>query len=363
MFYPLGFIILNALSEIMTNTNPYIEDPFCVGRLVEGDDGDRRFELTDNCDLEPLARPYESFPPSVYVIGGQKAGTSAVTFLLEKNTELQTGYQKEIRFLKFRPDYFKFSGSPQQKYREYEALMANATGPTIDGSPSLHVWGGFFAQNLQYLTNVSLASFPKASFIMRDPLVRLYSHYKMRVSQATVVGGRVYQKRVPTLKEFIKADFKNFRRCGVNITWYDSNFDPRMFYKEDLMSCFHDPDLQHWDFYLAKGMYAWQLWNLKKSVNPNRLLLGCYADLTAWNEGYLKMLTKFIGVDINKEKSGHFLPIQNRSVECPMAYRKRKEVEIDPVLERKLHTFYQKFNDVLREDFGIDCGWTRQLVC
>lgn len=126
--------------------------------------------------------------------------------------------------------------------------MADATGPTIDGSPSLHVWGGFFAENLRYITNVSLDSFPKASFIMRDPLVRLYSHYKMRVTQANVVGGRVYQKRVPTLKEFIKTDFDNFRKCGVNISWYgwyDTKFDPRIFYKEDIMSCFHDPDMQH----------------------------------------------------------------------------------------------------------------------
>jgi len=130
------------------------------------------------------------------------------------------------------------------------------------------------------------------------------------------------------------------------------------------MACFHDPDLKHWDFYLAKGMYAWQLWNLKKSVNPNRVLIGCFGDINAWNEGYLKMLTDFIGLDIVKnEKSGHFMPSRERSVECPMAYRKKYNISIKPLFETKLHIFYQKLNIVLQEDFGIDCGWDTRLKC
>jgi len=115
MYGALGFIILNTLVEVISSMNSQAEKSFCAGRLFDGGSAGRRFELSENCDMEPLAKPYRHFPPSVYVIGAQKAGTSAVTFLLEHNTVLQTGFRKEIRFLKFRPGDFRFSGTPRQK--------------------------------------------------------------------------------------------------------------------------------------------------------------------------------------------------------------------------------------------------------
>lgn len=366
MLRALAFMIVNVFVAVMSSMNPYSEDPFCVGRLINEGTRGRRFELSENCDLEPLAKPYKNFPPSLYIIGAQKAGTTATVWFLRTYTDLETGRTKELRFLKFRPDYFKFSGTPEEKWKEYEALVSNAKGPTIDGSPALHIWGGLFVENMKYVTNVSLHSFPKAVFILRDPLVRLYSHYNMRIKHANDNTTRVYKERIPSFMELIRPDIWSFRECGIDMYLGDSNFNPRDLYNENLMWCFHDDKFHNLDFYLAKGMYSWQLEMLRRSANPNRIMVVCYDDFHAWNLGFFEKLTEFIGVDINTAigKGGMLVPSHKRRLECPSEYRKNHSLtEISDLLEKKLHEFYKQWNNVLREDFGIDCGWRRELTC
>jgi len=364
MFYLLAFIALNIL--VARSRNPYLQDPFCYGRLVEWGSEGRRFELSANCDLEPLAKPFKSFPPSVFIIGAQKAGTSAVVKLLRWNTVLETGLQKEIRYLSVRTDYFKSAGTQNQMKKNYEVLMSNSSGPTIDGSPGYHIWGGIFVANLKYATGLNMHSFPKMVFVLRDPLTRLYSHYNMRVRQSTLKWHKLYKKKVPSFEELIYSDLAMLRYCGIDVNLTDPNFDPRTLYKKRLMWCFHNPKIPKKDFFLVKGMYSWQLEMLRRSANPNRIIVTCFDDLVAENKGFLKMLTKFIGLDtIRTRKSKRFiLPSHKRIAECPMNYRKYHNLlEVTPLLEKKLHIFYNVWNKVLQEDFGIDCGWRRELTC
>jgi len=368
MLYSCFVIILYALITVQSGTNPFSGDPFCVGRLVNLGEQVRRFELSENCDLKPLAKPYKNFPPSFFVPGVQKAGTSATAKILQRHTILRWRI-KEPRFLNDRPDYFKSSGTPGEKWKQYESYMAGIDGPTIDGSPGYVARGDFFIENFKYITNVSLHNFPKMVIILRDPLVRVYSHYKMRLGIATNPDMVLYNKKVPSFVEFIEDDLEKLRKCGVDINLDDPNFNPRKLYSKSVMWCFYNPNFDHLDYYLVKGMYSWQLEMLRQSANSNRILVTCFNDMNAWNEGYLEMLAKFIGVDFTSSKmkaSGDFIPIPShkRAAECPMNYRKNHSLsEVSPLLEKKLQEFYEKWNAVLRKDFGIDCGWRRKLTC
>jgi len=236
--------------------NVFNDDPFCFGRLIGQSLTQRSFQFSVGCDLEPIDRPYKIFPPSLLLIGAQKAGTTALTWLFRENTEMDIGYKKEIKFLSYRPDFFRLMHSQNLSYLEYQSLFVNATGPTVDGSPGYHAFGGFICQNLMYTLDVGFFRIPKMAFILRDPLSRLYSHYKMRKRWSTLVGHRLYTTTVPSLESLIEDELKKLSRCGLDINLRDPKFDPHVFYGGMQMWCYHEFVIERTDMYLVKGLYA-----------------------------------------------------------------------------------------------------------
>lgn len=202
-------------------------------------------------------------------------------------------------------------------------------------------------------------------FILRDPLVRLYSNYNMRIKHASLASSRVYNKKIPSFWDIIKPDIVALRECGMEINVGDTNFNPRDIYNENVMWCFHDDKFKIQGYHFAKGMYSWQLEMLRRSANPNRIMVVCYDDFHAENIGFVEMVAKFLGLDTNEiGKARKLLPSHKTEVECPTEYRKNHSlVEITDYFEEWLHAYYEKWNNVLREDFGIDCGWRRKLPC
>jgi len=95
--------------------------------------------------------------------------------------------------------------------------------------------------------------------------------------------------------------------------------------------------------------------------NTNRVLVMCFEDFKADNLGFSRMITDFVGVKVTHHKIGR--PIQERKVECPSKYRQANDLNVSPEFEQALHEFFQKWNKVPIEDFGVDCGWRRQLTC
>jgi len=365
MIYLWNFILVFAIVGV-TPKHDYSDDPFCFGRLVGEDLDQRHFVFAKTCDLTPLAKPYNSFPPSVLIIGAQKGGTSALTFLLQGYTELETGRWKEIRFLSFRPDVFKTVHPGRASWLQYEALLLNASGPSIDGSPGYYTYGGYIFENLLYTIRVGLPKIPKMVFILRNPLARLYSHYNMRKVQSHNPDHRLYKTKIPSLESYIDNDLKKLRDCGMDINLNDPDFDPRTFYDEDLMWCYHKITYPLTDMHLVKGMYSWQLEMMRRSANPNRVIIACYDDFVADNRGFVNMIAEFIGVglvDVKENPNWSLMPSKEKQPECPSAYRKAKKLPVDLKYERILNIFYSKWNKVLAEDFGIDCGWTRDLRC
>lgn len=356
------FNLLCVFYIVRAIQNPYGNDPFCFGKLIGKSIESRSFNSSDNCDMEPLAKPYKSFPPALYVIGAQKGGTSALTWLLQQNTVLDVGVRKEIRFLSFRPDYFQRMHSQDISYLEYGSLFSNSSGPTIDGSPGYHAYGGFFCQNLMFTLGVTRSEIPKMIFILRDPLSRLYSHWNMRHRWSSKKTHRLYNTKVPSLKMLIEGDLKKLSVCGLDLDLNDPNFNPRIFYNQMLMWCFHNFEVHHrTDMYLIKGLYAWQLEMIRRKANPNRVMVTCYDDFKADNQGFVSMVSKFVGLRVFKK--GVYEPSRKSSIECPREYLKFKNLDVTPEYQQTLHKFFQKWNTVLVQDFGIDCGWKTNLDC
>jgi len=322
---------------------------------------ERSFQFSTECDLEPLDEPLKIFPPSLYIIGAQKAGTSALTKLMKENTVMDIGFRKEIKFLAYRPDYFRLWHNQQVSFLEYKSLFSNSTGPTIDGSPGYHAFGGYIYQNLMYTLNVGLSKIPKMVLILRDPLTRLYSHYKMRRRWSTLKTHRLYSTPLPTLRRLIADDLMKLDKCGLQIKLKDRNFNPRVFYEESYMWCYHELAIKRTDMYLIKGLYAWQLEMMRRMGNPNRVIVTCYEDFNADNYGFTQMISDFVGVSIHSNNL--FRPVAEKKMECPRKYREMNKLGVNLEFERTLHQFFQKWNMVLIEDFGIDCGWRRTLIC
>jgi len=322
----------------------------------------RSFEISNSCDMEELSKPYQNYPPSLFIIGAQRAGTTALARLIENSTVLNIGFQQETRFLSFRSDYFKIMHNQHVSKMEYYSLLSKSSGPTIDGSSEYHAFGRFFIDNLKYTANMSIDVLPKMVFILRNPLSRLYSQYKMRRRWSSELGHRLHAPVIATLESLIEEDLAKLRSCGWDIGLDDPNLDPRVVYeKPNLFWCFHEFVNKERDMYLQKGLYSWQLWMMRATGNPHRIMLTCFQDFRAWNKGFVNMIAEFVGVGV--DNSQLWLESTRRRSDCPMLYNKMNDLQVRPMFERKLHRFFFKWNNVLLEDFGIDCGWRRMLVC
>jgi len=141
----------------------------------------------------------------------------------------------------------------------------------------------------------------------------------------------------------------------------DPNFDPRDFYREELMWCFHEFVIHRTDMYLVKSLYSWQLQMMRLWGNPRRIMLTCFQDFQAENEGFVRMVANYIGVHMTKKKKLN--KSMRKKSDCPKLYRIRGGLNVSLETETILHRFFLKWNKVLREDFGIDCGWRRMLTC
>jgi len=362
MFYLMSFGLFWIVDLALANTNPYISDPYCFMRLLRQSNY-RDFALSGSCDLEPLAKPYVNFPPSFFIIGVQKGGTTALTRILRLNTVLDTGYRKEISLLKGRPDYFKKKCPHTTCYDSYKSKMSSSSGPSIDASPGYSVFGGFFIENLMHATGVTIRNMPKMVFILRNPVTRIYSHYAMLIRWSISEMDRHYKgnMKVPSLEEYIKDDLDWLGKCGLDVKLDDPNLNPRIFYSDYLMRCLFDPKLKRSPWLLIKGMYGWQLEMLRRSANPNRILVACFDDFNANNYGFVNAVANFIGVNVTGSKA--MLKRIAWETECPRLYREKHNLNVSLMLEKKLHSFYLKWTEVLREDFGISCGWRRSLNC
>jgi len=348
--------------------NPFRADPYCILRLFGDNVNQRRFFFTDTCDMEPLAKPYKNFPPSLYLMGTQKGGTTALWHMIEFNTVIKTGgYRKESNFLAYRHEHFKrkYKYSKESAYLWYSNTMSSVEGhPTMDASPGYSKYASFFIQNLKYTTDFKLEEMPKMLYILRNPLIRAYSHFNMRLRWMSGIGPKDYiglPKEI-TLAAALERDMFKLRSCGMDVFLNDTEIDPRKFYNQDLLSCFHHHhNNRRPTTILFQGMYSWHLESIRHLGNPNRIVVACFRDLEADNYGFLRATANFVGVPIEGNRKCE--PSHERREDCPMAYRKRTNLTVDPKVEAMLLRFYNKWNEVLKEDFGIDCGWNSKLIC
>merc|ERR1712038_1936276 len=112
-----------------------------------------------------------------------------------------------------------------------------------------------------------------------------------------------------------------------------------------------------------RGLYAIHLRSLiEAGVPPSRILVICFEEFAAENRGFLEALHSFVGVEhVDKPRGGRWADMkwEVHDVEVdPEAYRARKKLP-RPTRLAELESLFQEWNDVLRSEFGVDCGWTR----
>jgi len=227
---------------------------YCTVTLTKENEEQRHFEFK-GCDLSLLDKPYENFPPSLFIIGAHRTWTTVLAQWLILNTELEIGISREPKFLSFRPDFFKRTHIQEFAYRQYEAFFKNASGPTIDATPIYYAFGNFIITNLRYTLSESVQYMPKMVFILRNPLSRLYSQYQARKILSRTKGNDLYKTKVPSLESLIEFDLKTLRDCGMDVKLDDPYFDPRD-WSDDLLYCFTEFSMPLSEMYLVKGLYA-----------------------------------------------------------------------------------------------------------
>jgi len=339
------------------------EHQYCLLKRFQDNRGQKKFIFLSDCDMTALAKPYRNFPPSFFIIGVQKGGTTMWWRQLKFNTVLAANYVKEAYFLLSRPADFKSKYQTKEfAFGNYSNEMSSLEGPSMDGSAGYSRYGGLFIENLKWTIDFKFEEMPKMVFILRNPLIRLYSAWKMRLRWMNREG--IIPPNLPqfpsktTLQELLEFEMNKIRSCGLNVYLNDTEFDPRAFYSRELLLCFHDTLRST---LLMQGMYSWHLEDILRVGNPSRILVACFQDYQADGPGFLSAVAKFVGVTVEGQRKvspGHEIE------DCPKAYRKRQgDLGISPEYEAMLHSFYKKWNEVLIEDFGIDCGWNLNLTC
>lgn len=204
-----------------------------------------------------MVRMRPRIAPGFFILGAQKAGTSALFAILAQNRQLSAPVRKELHYF---DDEGRFERGPDWYACRFPPPKADAPElVTYEATPCYL----FFPQVAQRIH----AAFPEAKLVvvLRDPVRRAYSAWNMR------------------------SQFKDHPR-------FAHRYDPRSF-EEAVEKELQDGSLSTpLSDYLARGDYAPQLERYFRLFPRERILVVNYRDLQSDQLGTVNRICAFVGV-------------------------------------------------------------------
>ncbi len=239
--------------------------------------------------------------PNLFIVGAPKAGTTSLYQLLKDHpevfmspvkepnhlsTDIDTGAFKPIfrKHLVKEKAYFKQEKRPTvpvmfvQDRKNYESLFHGTSNYRWRGEASTsYMYSGTAASNIYRLA-------PSARIIvmLRDPVERAYSHYRMAYQDGFVKG---------TFREALLRDIKR-KKKGWGVS----------------------------ELFIEQGRYYEQLRRYFKIFPRERIFIGSFRKMKEEPGEFLGELAEFLDIDLDE---GRTIPAQNRSEEpkAPMLNR------------------------------------------
>ena len=247
-------------------------------------------------------------PPSVFIIGAQKAGTTSLLANLAKHPDVITPLQKELYYYSNSNTYSK--GMPW--YLKQFSSSKYGKGINIDATAN-YLESEEAPQRLH-------ADFPEAKIIilLRNPTERAFSQYKMAVKMG--VEKLPFSKALELEPERLAYSKNNY----VKANGHDFGFQ-KLGYK-------------------TKGIYVSQLQNWLKYFDSSQIMLIQSEPFWANPKPSLKHVFQFLDLDsismdtfdIHKQGSNETISIENESV---------------------LQKFYRPYNEELFTLMGQSFDW------
>jgi len=272
-----------------------------------------------------------------YLIGAgiAKAGTTLLYDLLQKHPQIRRGNVKELHYFDYGEDHNKAA---------YDELFVPGDGLKMDITP-MYMCGEDCVNTMAQVLDPKKVAIV---VLLRDPVERALSHYKMRISQS--MEPRSFQQA------FEEEPGKEYPRVH---------------------------DLRMWG-YFPISFYAPQLERLYRNFPAENIRVYLFEDFIKNQQAYVNEICDFVGIDHIEVKDMHsnksvvhvksqFVAklLWNISRYTPNSLKKdwmrklkyklaaaneRKDVkdQIDPALEKKLVAYYKADVEILRTTYGID---------
>ncbi|MEM9954760.1 MAG: sulfotransferase [Chloroflexota bacterium] len=252
------------------------------------------------------------YTPTALVIGAQKGGTSSLHDYLSHHPNALSSYKKEVHF--FVPNYQK----GHSWYQGHFPLRGQQDKPVVfESSPSYILYADVARRIAQ--------SYPQMKIIalLRHPVHRAYSHYKMNLRLAHINETRSFEEAI---QPELNGDFGVPAETGHS---YQAEFD-------------------HFS-YLARGRYWEQLQHWYDVLSPEQILVLQSESLFESPAMVYQEVLKFLGLSSFELDD---FPAQNTSG----ASRNVRE-KIGDALYNQLLAYFQPYNDTLYQQFAVNYGW------
>ena len=276
-------------------------------------------------------------------VGAMKAGTTLMYRQLLEHPQIRRGVRKSV-------DYFNITQAPSKA--QYDALFAPGEGPKMDISP-------FYMYYAPSIERMAATLDPKRTAVvvlLRDPVERAFSHYRMRKSQ-------------------------NMEDQPFEATFeLEASRTARSYHDLQLFS------------YFTRGLYAQQLDRLYALFPKENIRIYLFEEFIGHQQQWLDDLCGFLGIqrvlvqDMHENKT--VVNVKSRALArlvekiarlVPKSMKRRwmgklrrkvtaanerKDVKetIDPAFARRLTEYYREEVLRLRDEYGGDSSIWRRVA-
>jgi hypothetical protein len=188
-------------------------------------------------------------PVSTFIVGAQKSGTTALYTFLNDHPDIQFGFRKELHV--FDNEQIDWSEPVDQVFEQYFDQEEKASC-RIDATPMYMYWPPAMQRLHNYNPNA------KILVLLRDPVERAYSHWRMKEKKKTATIG---------FSEAIRQGRSRFDSVHPSYS------------------------------YVERGFYAAQLERIYQLFPSKQVLVLMQKELLENHEAVLNRVCDFIGVD------------------------------------------------------------------
>jgi hypothetical protein len=245
--------------------------------------------------------------PGFLIIGAQRGGTTSLFHYLQGNPALSRALVKEVHYF---DNYYR--RGPGWYKANFPAQTGDSRPLTYEATPYL------FAPHAARRAHETVPD-AKLIVLLRNPIERAYSHYKLLISARRET--RSFEDALRDEPADLDDDLK---RIAVD-------------------EFFHSPRVNRYG-YLAKGLYLDQLMTWQTYFPRERFLILRSEDLFADPNDVLRQIADFLGIP--RYEGSDFTP-QNVS----------SGSSLDPATRRRLADYFREPNARLYQYLSRDMGW------